>query len=124
MIRNNTSRYWYGNNNNFFSNEKMSFTENVDRGGKYNIAIAWLVQGRYAWDNKLLSSNYSFEIYDDATGTMIAETTSQIFNSQSTLRYKEIDIPSNVSRIRVEIIRQINTGDRVILGFNMHKVTQ
>lgn len=124
MIRNNTSRYWYGNNNNFFSNEKMSFTENVDRGGKYNIAIAWLVQGRYAWDNKLLSSNYSFEIYDDATGTMIAETTSQIFNSQSTLRYKEIDIPSNVSRIRVEIIRQINSGDRVILGFNMHKVTQ
>ena len=124
MIRNNTSRYWYGNNNNFFSNEKMSFTENVDRGGKYNIAIAWLVQGQYAWYNKLLSSNYSFEIYDDATGTMIAETTSEIFDSQSTLRYKEIDIPSNVSRIRVDIIRHINSGDRVILGFNMHKVTQ
>ena len=122
MLRNNVSRYWYGNNNNFFSNDKMNFTENVDRGGKYNIAIAWLIQGRYAWDNKSLSTKYTFRIYDDATGKKLAENISE--TSQSTLRYSEIDIPSNVSRIRVEIERNRNTGDRVILGFNMHKVTQ
>ena len=122
MLRNNVSRYWYGNNNNFFSNDKMNFTENVDRGGKYNIAIAWLIQGRYAWNNKSLSTKYTFRIYDDATGKKLAENISE--TSQSTLRYSEIDIPSNVSRIRVEIERTRNTGDRVILGFNMHKVTQ
>ena len=122
MIRNNTSRYWYGNNNDFFYQDKLSFTENVDRGGKYNIAIAWLIQGQYAWENKALSSKYAFVIYDDATGRKLAENGSE--SIQSTLRYSEIDIPSNVSRIRVEIERTRNTGDRVILGFNMHKVTQ
>ena len=122
MLRNNVSRYWYGNNSNFFSNDKMSFTENVESGKQYNIAIAWLIQGRYAWNNKSLSTKYTFRIYDDATGKKLAENISE--TSQSTLRYSEIDIPSNVSRIRVEIERTRNTGDRVILGFNMHKVTQ
>ena len=122
MLRNNVSRYWYGNNNNFFSNDKMSFTENVESGKQYNIAIAWLVQGRYTWDNKTLSSKYAFRIYDNATGTKLAENISE--TSQSTLRYSEITIPSGVSKIRVEIERIRNTGDRVILGFNMHKVTQ
>ena len=100
----------------------MSFTENVDRGGKYNIAIAWLVSGKYAWENKLLSSQYSFKIYNVATGKEIAQNTSTAI--QRTIRYNEIDIPSNTSKIRVEIERTRNTGDRVILGFNMHKVTQ
>ena len=122
MLRNNVSRYWYGNNNNFFSNEKMSFTENVESGKQYNFAIAWLVQGRYTWDNKLLSSKYAFRIFDNASGRKLAENISQ--TSQGTLRYSEITIPSDVSKIRVEIERQRNTGDRVILGFNMHKVTQ
>ena len=121
MTRNNVSRYWYGNNSGFFIDEKMSFTENVDRGGKYNIAIAWLVSGEYAWRNKHLSSKYTFRIYDDATGRKLTESSE---TNQSTLRYKAIDIPSNVSKIRIEIERTQNTGDRVILGFNMHKVTQ
>lgn len=122
MTRNNVSRYWYGNNNGFFFDEKMSFTENVDRGGKYNIAIAWLVSGEYAWKTKTLSSKYTFKILDDATGRKLAEGTPG--SRQSTLIYEEIDIPSNVSKIRIEIERTQNTGDRVILGFNMHKVTQ
>lgn len=121
MTRNNVSRYWYGNNNDFFYPNTMSFTENVDRGGKYNIAIAWLVSGEYARRNKHLSSKYTFRIYDDATGRKLTESSE---TNQSTLRYKAIDIPSNVSKIRIEIERTQNTGDRVILGFNMHKVTQ
>ena len=122
MLRNNVSRYWYGNNSDFFNNDILTFTEDVDRGGKYNVAIAWLINGRYAWENRNLSSRYNLRIYDDATGKKITENTSTL--TLTTFRSNEINIPSDVSRIRVEIERNRNTGDRVILGFNMHKVTQ
>ena len=123
MIRNNTSRYWYGNNNNFFSQEKLTFTENVDRGANYNIAIAWLVNGAYAYSQKHISSDFNIVIYDNATGTKLAQALKPSYSLSNT-RSLELNVPSNVSKIKVEITRSRNTGDRVILGFNMHKVTQ
>lgn len=122
MVRNNVSRYWYGNNGDFFnSNETYHFTETVEPGARYNIAIAWLVSGRYANENRHLSSNYQLRILNNNTGALIAETTSAA--GLATFRQKSITVPAGVTQLKIEIKRTRNTGDRVILGYNMHKVT-
>ena len=122
MTRNNVSRYWYGNNGDFFnSNETYHFTETVEPGARYNIAIAWLVSGRYANENRHLSSNYQLRILNNNTGALIAETTSAA--GLATFRHQSITVPSGVTQLKIEIVRTRNTGDRVILGYNMHKVT-
>lgn len=122
MVRNNVSRYWYGNNGDFFnSDETYSFNETVEAGAQYNIAIAWLVSGRYANEARHLSSNYQLRILNNQTGALIAQTTSSA--GLATFRQKSITVPAGVTQLKIEIKRTRNTGDRVILGYNMHKVT-
>lgn len=123
MMHNNVSRYWYGNNGDFFnSNEILSFTENVEQGQKYNLAIAWLVRGDYAMENRHLSSNYIFSVYNNQTGALISTTMYPAANFLAAHRVIEMTVPQGVSKIRVDIKRKRNTGDRVILGYNIHKV--
>lgn len=124
MMQNNVSRFWYGNNGDFFnSNEILSFTENVQQGKKYNLAIAWLVRGDYAMEQRHLSSNYIFSVYNNQTGALISTTMYPAANYLAAHRVIEMTVPQGVSKIRVDIKRKRNTGDRVILGYNIHKVT-
>ncbi|MDY6332836.1 MAG: hypothetical protein SPL52_15160 [Fibrobacter sp.] len=122
MLTNNISRYWYGNNNDFFTNEKITFTENVEGGKQYNIAIAWLVRGDYAMTERHLSSIYQIKIYNNQNGAQLA--TSEHLKTIATQRYLDLNIPTGVSKIKIEIIRTRNKGDRVIIGYNLHKITQ
>ncbi len=118
LLTNNVSRYWYGNNQDFFVNEKMSFNETVEAGKMYNVAIAWLVRGDYALTERNISSNFTFKILN-------ASNNKTIFSSQTNLatyRYGEFTVPEGVKEIKVEITRTRNKGDRIILGYNLHKV--
>ena len=118
LLTNNVSRYWYGNNQDFFVNEKMSFNETVEAGKMYNVAIAWLVRGDYALTERNASSNFTFKILN-------ASNNQTIFTSQTNLatyRYGEFTVPEGVKKIKVEITRTRNKGDRIILGYNLHKV--
>ncbi|SHK58235.1 hypothetical protein [Fibrobacter sp. UWB12] len=122
LIKGNRSRYWYGNNGDFFNDNKITFTENVEPGKNYTLAIAWLVSGDYTLNEKSLQSNYKMTIryknYSTHSG-YTSPTTSTI--SPSTYRLLSVTIPSTVTQIEVVIERVKNTGDRVVLGYNIHK---
>jgi len=125
LLFNNFSRFWYGNNEDYFKNEKLSFTENVEPGQKYAIAIAWLVRGDYALDPafKNISSNFRLNIYDANTNRIITSSLKTgMLEKPSTFRKVEFTTPSATTKIKVEIERIKNTGDRIILGYNKHKV--
>ncbi len=122
LVKNNRSRYWYGNNGDFFNNNKITFTENVEPGKKYSLAIAWLVSGNYTYNEHSLQSNYKMTVryknYQTQQGYTPPSTSSQV---SATYRMLNITIPSTVSQIEVEIQRVKNSGDRVVLGYNLHK---
>ena len=120
LLKNNRSRYWYGNNDDHFDNEKITFSDAVEPGQKYAIATAWLIDGKYTLSKKKLSSNYTMTIYDKATGNILAKSD----NGASTFRKIEIKAPAGVTQITVEIKRITNAGDRVIIGFNKHKIAR
>ena len=119
MLKGNRSRFFYGNNSDFFINDKYSFAEKVEPGKKYNIAIAWLVRGDYAREKQHLSSNYTMEIYINKTNTLLAKAPTDL----ATYRYIELDVPSGVTEISVRITRTRNeANDRIILGYNLHRI--
>ena len=119
MLRGNRSRFFYGNNSDFFVNNKYSIVEKVTPGKQYNIAIAWLVRGDYALDENDLSSNYTMEIYNNKTNTLLATSSTDL----ATYRYIELDVPSDVTEISVRITRTQNkANDRIILGYNLHRI--
>jgi hypothetical protein len=115
----NVSRYWYGNNDDFFKNETETFVASVEPGKKYAAAIAWLVRGDYALNESEVSSNYTLTIKDSKTGKILNTPE----NSVATYRFAELIIPAGVTQLKFEIKRIKNTGDRIILGFNLHKVS-
>jgi hypothetical protein len=123
LIKGNKSRYWYGNNGDFFNNEKITFTENVTPGKKYSFAIAWLVSGNYTYNERTLQSNYKITIRYKNYSTHSGYTPpSSSTTYPGTYRLVTTTIPSTVNQVEVVIERLRNTGDRVVLGFNMHKV--
>lgn len=123
LLFNNESRYWYGNNGDFFENETLTFTESVEPGQKYATAIAWLVRGDYAIESENLSSNYQLNIYNAATGSILASSL-KLTSTKRMATYRKLDftVPAGVNQVRIEITRTRNTGDRIILGYNMHKL--
>ena len=119
LMSKNVSRYWYGNNDDFFKNETETFVASVEPGKKYAAAIAWLVRGDYALNESEVSSNYTLTIKDSKTGKILNTPE----NSVATYRFAELIIPAGVTQLKFEIKRIKNTGDRIILGFNLHKVS-
>lgn len=116
LFQNNMSRYWYGNNEDFFTDEVITFKENVTPGSNYTAAIAWLVRGDYGIENKALSSSYSMRI-STPKGALVNYNT-----STASYRVSSFRIPNDVSQITVQIKRiKNNANDRVILGYNLHK---
>ena len=121
LIKGNKSRYWYGNNTDFLVNNKITFTENVIPGTKYGFAIAWLVRGDYALYENNLSSNYTLTIsYKLPSGSTKTHAQTKIL--PATYRaFKGISIPEGVYSVTVTIERIRDTGDRIVLGYNMHQ---
>lgn len=116
LMKNNKSRYWYGNNGDFFDNETITFSEKVEPGATYNAAIAWLVRGDYAAEAKNTSSSYKIRAYT-SKGTLFTSGTTVATN-----RVGKFTVPSNINTVYFEITRTRNVAnDRVILGFNLHK---
>ena len=116
LMKNNKSRYWYGNNGDFFDNETITFSEKVEPGATYNAAIAWLVRGDYAAEAKNTSSSYKIRAYT-SKGTLFTSGT-----SVATYRIGKFTVPSDINLVYFEITRTRNVAnDRVILGFNLHK---
>ena len=122
LLFNNKSRYWYGNNTDFLTNNEITFTEDVEPGQMYNFAIAWLVRGDYALYDYNLSSRFRLTIsYKLPSGKTIPHTTSDV-RLRTFVNAKRISIPDGVNKVTVTIERTRNTGDRIILGYNMHKM--
>ena len=122
LLFNNKSRYWYGNNTDFLSNNVITFTEDVEPGQIYSFAIAWLVRGDYAVHEKVLSTEFNLTVsYKHPSGK------TEIFKQQAykiaTYRhFPRVSIPAGVNKVTVTIERTRNTNDRIILGYNMHKM--
>lgn len=124
LLFDNNSRYWYGNNTDFLSNNKITFTENVEAGQNYAFAIAWLVRGDYALNEYNLSTNFkltvSYKLPSGSTKTFSSSDGG--INRPATYRLlPSINIPSGVSKVTVTIERTKDTGDRIVLGYNRHK---
>lgn len=124
LLINNKSRYWYGNNTDYLSNNKITFTESVEPGQKYAFAIAWLVRGDYALNEYNLSSNFQLTISYKLPSGSTKTYSSKDGGIQRPATYrslKPIDIPAGVNSVTVTIERIRDTGDRLILGYNRHK---
>lgn len=124
LLINNKSRYWYGNNTDYLSNNKITFTESVEPGQKYGFAIAWLVRGDYALNEYNLSSNFQLTISYKLPSGSTKTYSSKDGGIQRPATYrslKPIDIPAGVNSVTVTIERIRDTGDRLILGYNRHK---
>lgn len=124
LLINNKSRYWYGNNTDYLSNNKITFTESVEPGQKYGFAIAWLVRGDYALNEYNLSSNFQLTISYKLPSGSTKTYSSKDGGIQRPATYrslKPIAIPAGVNSVTVTIERIRDTGDRLILGYNRHK---
>ena len=127
LLSGNKSRYWYGNNTDFLSSNKITFTENVEAGQNYAFAIAWLVRGDYAFNEYNLSTNFQLTIsYKLPSGSTKTYSSSDggIQRPATFRSLQPISIPSGVNRVTVTIERIRDTGDRIVLGYNRHKMAK
>ena len=128
LLYGNNSRYWYGNNTDYLGyNNKITFTESVEPGQYYAFAIAWLVRGDYALNEYNLSSNFQLTIsYKLPSGSTKTYSSSDggIQRPATYRSLQSINIPSGVNSVTVTIERFRDTGDRLVLGYNMHKMAQ
>ena len=122
LLFNNKSRYWYGNNTDFLNDNKITFTEDVEPGQMYNFAIAWLVRGDYAISEKNLSAKFKLTVSYMLPSGEPKEKTNRDEHPYTFEYIKRITIPAGVNKVTVTIERTRNTGDRIILGYNMHKM--
>lgn len=128
MIKGNRSRYWLGNNDDFFTKqtfdykdgkktaETFTFTEEyITKGKTYRIAIAWLSDGDLVKQNSSIPQDIDLMIYQEGQKPQYSTTTSNPFEMI------EYTAPSS-KRITVRIIRHSNKGGRVMLGYNMYEM--
>ena len=88
---------------------------------------ALLVSKNYDLDKQKLSTNFKLTIsYTLPSGnTQTYSSTDGGYSRPATFRVlKPISIPSGVSNVTVTIERTTDTGDRLVLGYNKHKMAQ
>ena len=124
LMDENVSRYWLGNHNDHFVNNKISFTEDgFEKGAKYRIAISWLNRGDCSIYGNRLQQNMTLTVtaYDN-NGKKYNTYTSTLDNSG----FQLVEFTAPVSgNYKVEINRSDRVSgstERVILGYNRHKV--
>lgn len=115
MFEKNRSRFWNGNNEDFFKNGKITFTESgIQSGRKYRIAIAWLSSGTAVAQYGRLPQNIDLKVRQDG---------STLKKSNSTANPFELVEVTAKSGGNLEIIIERkegkdNLGGRVLLGYN------
>lgn len=127
MVKGNRSRYWIGNNEDFFTKqtfdykegkktaETFTFTEeHITKGKTYRFAIAWLSDGDLTRSSMGIPQDIDLMIYQEGQKPQYSTTTSNPFEMI------EYTAPCS-KRITVRIIRHSNKGGRVMLGYNMYE---
>ena len=117
MFRYNRSRFWNGNNGDFFnSNGEIRFDEiDIDPTKTYRIAIAWLSSGSYVFENGRLPQDINLEVRQD--GKTLGKSASE----SNPFEFVEIKPKSN-KKLTIIIKRKRNDYGRVLLGYNLLEV--
>jgi len=114
LIGKNHSRFWYGNNGDYFVNEIIEFNEqNIKANKKYRVAIAWLVSGDYVFHSGALPFDLDIEVYQD--GNSLGSSTSY----DNPFEMVEFTTGNSTSNLTIRIRRYFNNGGRVVLGYNI-----
>lgn len=120
MIKGNRSRYWIGDNNDFFKNGPIKFVEkNLVKGKKYKLAISWLNSGIYQIANGRIQQDLDLSV-----AVPQANGSKKYYRSMSygnTFEMVEFETVTN-DPITIEISRFANNGGRVMLGYNLHEM--
>ena len=117
MTQNNRSRFWNGDNGEFFnSNGQISFTEsNIEPNKKYRIAIAWLSSGTYVYNSGRIPQD--IDLYVDQNGERVG------YSGSWGNPFEFVEFTSNSDRpLTITISRFRNDGGRVLLGYNLLRV--
>lgn len=116
----NRSRYWNGNNNNFFnSNDEIVFTEKgIKPNQRYRIAISWLVNGTYVVQNGVLPFDLDLYVYENNDNYTYNVSQSV----PNTFELVDFTTKSNTNSLTIKIKRFDNNGGRVLLGYNLSEV--
>lgn len=117
MFRYNRSRFWNGNNGDFFnSNGEIRFDEiDIDPTKTYRIAIAWLSSGSYVFEKGRLPQDINLEVRQD--GKTLGKSASE----SNPFEFVEIKPKSN-KKLTIIIKRKHNYYGRVLLGYNLLEV--
>lgn len=122
MMDQNVSRYWLGNHSDHFVGNKITFSENdIEKDKTYRIAIAWLSRGDCSIYGNRLQQNMTLKVTAvDKNGKKYNTYTSTLDNSG----YQVVEFKAPVAgNYEVEIVRSERGGnERVVLGYNCHKV--
>ncbi|MBQ2561565.1 MAG: hypothetical protein II565_13445 [Fibrobacter sp.] len=120
----NRSRYWNGNNGNFFdsSDEIVFFEENIKSNHRYRSAISWLVNGTYVLENGYLPFDLDLKVYEAPANSNSWSFVSQSISTPNAFEVVDFTTKSNTGRLKIVIKRYNNRGGRVHLGYNLHEV--
>jgi hypothetical protein len=110
------SRWWSGGNSAHFSSKQITFTENnIQANKRYRIAIAWLVNGSYVYNNGKPPQN--IDLYVVQNNMTIASSTSP------TNPFEIVDfVTTSNAPLTILIYRPSNSGsNNVLLGYYMRE---
>lgn len=115
MFENNRSRFWNGNNGDFFDqNGEIEIVEkNIKKGKRYRVAIAWLTRGSYVYEYGRLQQDLDLYLYKGDASNFVAHS-GTLANPFEMIDYTADDD----SNLRIVIRRDRNSGGRVLIGYN------
>lgn len=115
MFENNRSRFWNGNNGDFFNQDgEIEIVEkNIKKGKRYRVAIAWLSRGSYVYEYGRIQQDIDLYLYRGNHSNYVAYSGSMA-NPFEIIDYTATDN----SDLRIVIRRDRNSGGRVLLGYN------
>ena len=113
LIGKNHSRFWNGNNGDYFVNGPIEFDEkDIKANKKYRVAISWLVSGEYVLRSGALPFDLDVEVWQD--GNLLGSSTSY----DNPFEMVEFTTGS-ANKLTIKIRRYFNNGGRVLLGYNL-----
>lgn len=128
MIKRNRSRYWLGNNTDFFETKYISYKrrsvqkevitfneENITKGKTYRIAISWLSDGDRTRELGAIPQDIDLMVTQNGASNEAYSTT-----MNNPFEFVEFKAENN-NNLNITIIRHRNDGGRVMLGYNLYE---
>ena len=113
LIGKNHSRFWNGNNGDYFVNGPIEFDEkDIKANKKYRVAISWLVSGEYVLRSGALPFDLDIEVLQDGQplGSSISDNNP----------FEMVEFTTrSANKLTIKIRRYYNNGGRVLLGYNL-----